>query len=235
MNIKPGKFLLLSVFVLSLSQLIHSPSFADSDWQLRKDKKGIQVYTRSVAGTDFDAFKAEIILDTTLSTLMAVHTDVAYVKEWMKDCDESELLSELTPTGYTAYFKTDSPWPVKDRDYALRYTIAQDPKTHAVKLSFITEVGLVPKSDDCVRITKINGFWEMTPLQSEEGQHQVKVNYQVEADPGGSVPSWLANSFVVDQPYESLQKLRDRVKMDQYQNKTFSFIKDPFRGLNLSP
>lgn len=215
---------------LLIGLLMTANAMAESEWQLRKDSDDIKVFTRSLEGTDFDAFRGEVVLNTSLSTLMAVHTDVAYVKEWMKDCEESELLSELTPTGYTAYFKTDSPWPVKDRDYALRYNISQDPEDYSVTLSFTTEMGLVPQSDDCVRITKLSGFWKMTPLKNNASEEpQVQVVYQVEADPGGSVPAWLANSFVVDQPYESLKKLRKRVKMDKYQSAGFDFLKDPVR------
>lgn len=195
----------------------------DSDWVLRKDAEGIKVFTRKLAESDFHLFRGEVTLPTNLSTLMAVHADVAYVKEWMKDCDESELLSELGPDGYYAYFKTDSPWPVQDRDYALKYTITQDPKDHALTLSFTTEAGLVPKSDDCVRITKLSGFWKMIPTKDQ----QVEVIYQVEADSAGAIPAWLANNFVVDQPFESLRKLKERIKMEKYQNQTFDFVKDP--------
>lgn len=198
--------------------------FAEAEWQVRKDEEGIKVSTRKVEGSKFESFKGEVTIETTLSTLMAVHADVAYVKEWMKDCAESELLSELSPEGYYAYFKNDSPWPVKDRDYAIKYTIEQDPTDHTLTLAFTSAVGLVPKTDDCVRVTELSGFWKMTPI----GTNQVKVLYQVEADPGGTVPAWLANSFVVDQPFESLKKLKTRVKMEKYQGKRFDFIKDPY-------
>ena len=218
------KHLTLSLWILlATNLLIADKAIAEADWQLRKDQQGIQIFTREVKGSDFHSFKGMITLDTNLTTLMAVHTDVAYVKEWMKDCDESEMLSELTPTGYTAYFKTNSPWPVKDRDYALQYAIEQDKSNLAVTLSFRSAVGLVPKADDCVRITELEGFWKMEP----HGKQRVKVTYQVEADPAGSVPAWLANNFVVDQPFESLKRLRERVKMVKYQNKQFDFIKEP--------
>lgn len=203
--------------------------FADSEWKLRKDNNGIKIFTRSIEGSDFDSFRGEVTLNTTLSTLMAVHADVAYVKEWLKGCESAELLSEISAEGYYAYFKTDSPWPVKDRDYALKYTINQDATDHSLTLSFTTAVGLVPESDDCVRITKLNGFWKMTPLMAAPNKPQVKVVYQVNADPGGTVPAWLANSFVVDQPYHSLKQLKHRVTLEKYQNQHFSFVKDPAR------
>ena len=38
------------------------------------------------------------------------------------------------------------------------------------------------------------------------------MTYEVHTEPGGSVPSWLANSFVVDAPLQTLQGLRAKVE-----------------------
>ena len=39
----------------------------------------------------------------------------------------------------------------------------------------------------------------------------MEVTYEVHTEPGGSVPSWLANSFVVDAPLQTLRGLRLRM------------------------
>jgi len=196
---------------------------AEEEWTLGKEENGIKVFTKKIEGSKFKAFRAETVVNATLSTLMAVHADVEYVNEWLKDCAESQLLTEFDPNGYAVYFKTDSPWPVKDRDYTLKYKIEQDPKDYTLTIYFTAEVGLMPESDDCVRITVLDGFWKMKPVASGG----VKVIYQVSTDPGGGVPAWLANSFVIDQPFHSLTKLHDRVKMEKYQGKKFEFVKEP--------
>ena len=41
-----------------------------------------------------------------------------------------------------------------------------------------------------------------------KGDNLTEVTYQVHTEPGGSVPSWLANSFVVDAPFNTLSGLR---------------------------
>ncbi|MDX1693813.1 MAG: START domain-containing protein [Ketobacteraceae bacterium] len=205
------------------------PVQAMADWELQQDKDGIRVFTKALPDSDFDAFKAETIIDTRLSTLMAVHFDVNSVKDWMKNCDESRLLSDdISPAGYTAYFRTDSPWPLDDRDYTLNYDIQQDPEDLTVTLSFHSVTDLVPENDGVVRVTELEGFWKMTPLKQKGKQDQdgVSVTYQVKANPGGNVPAWLANSFAVEQPFESLQNLRQQVKQDKYKSKHFSFIKE---------
>lgn len=64
-------------------------------------------------------------------------------------------------------------------------------------------LSICPRSEGVVRVAKVDGFWQFT-AQGE----RVEVVYQVGSDPGGSVPAWLANSFVVDAPYNTLYKLR---------------------------
>ncbi|MGH8352275.1 MAG: START domain-containing protein, partial [Pseudomonas sp.] len=54
----------------------------------------------------------------------------------------------------------------------------------------------------------VEGLWKLVPM----GGGEVEVTYQVHSEPGGSVPSWLANSFVVDAPYNTLAALRARAE-----------------------
>lgn len=222
---------LLTIVTLTGS-LFLSSLYAMADWQLQQEADGIQVFTKAVPDSDFDAFKAETVIDTDLTTLMAVHFDVNSVKDWMKNCDASRLLSDsISQEGYTAYFKTDSPWPVDDRDYTLTYSIEQNPDDMSVTLSFKTISDLVPETKGTVRVTELEGFWKMTPLNSDNSgsSPKVKIIYQVSANPGGSIPAWIANSFAVDQPFESLKNLRQVVKMEKYQGQTISFIQDPVK------
>ena len=208
--------------------LLSTTAMADGDWTLRKDEDGIRIYTAPVPDSNFHAFRGETRVESSLSTLMAVQADVAYVTEWLKDCDVSELLTDFSPDGYYAYFQTRSPWPVKDRDYVLRYEIDQDPDSYTVKISFEAEVGMLPETDECVRLTELSGYWELTPV----GPRETEVVYQVSADPGGNVPAWLANRFVVDQPFYSLKRLRERTQLDKYKGTHFDFIEDPFQQDN---
>lgn len=192
------------------------------DWQLKKDEDGIRIYVRNVDGSKFRSFRGITDMPTTLHALMAVHKDGTMAKQWLKDCDKAEFITEFNPKGYDMYFRTKAPWPVKDRDYALHYTVAQDPATRMLVLEFKGDADLVPEQKDCVRMSKIEGTWRMTPM----GVGLVHVEYEVHADPNGDLPAWLANQFVVDQPYHTLKKLRKQVLLPKYQSERFEFIKD---------
>ncbi len=59
-----------------------------------------------------------------------------------------------------------------------------------------------------MRVTQVDGFWKFTP----KGAGQIEVTYQVHTEPGGDVPSWLANKFVVDAPFNTLKALKERAE-----------------------
>ena len=51
--------------LLLISLLLLCPVI-DSDWNLKKDKSGIEVYTRSVEGSSFKEFKGILLFRTSL-------------------------------------------------------------------------------------------------------------------------------------------------------------------------
>ncbi|MNF14250.1 hypothetical protein D3C80_2163940 [compost metagenome] len=55
-----------------------------------------------------------------------------------------------------------------------------------------------------IRVRRLQGEWIMRPL----GERETEVTYQLQADPAGDVPGWLANRFVVDAPMVTLRTLR---------------------------
>lgn len=208
--------------LLVLGLILAGIAHAD-EWDLSLDKNGIRIYTQPSATSDFRAFRGEVTVEAPLSALVAFHSDVNAVKEWLHDCADSTLLGEFKPDGYYAYFRTAAPWPVDDRDYVLHYRFTQDPESLAVTLHFELAAGFVPQQNDCVPMEALEGFWIMTPLAPS----RTHVVYQVAADPGGSLPAWLVNESVITQPYQSLLNLRERVVEARYQGQRFDFIREP--------
>lgn len=200
-----------------------------SDWKLKKDDDGIKVFVRDIQGSDFRAFLGTVDVNSSLSAIVAVLKDGDMVKTWLKDCEQSQFLSAFDPAGYIMYYRTDAPWPVKDRDYALRYKLEQDPHTLMVTLSFKGDASLTPEQDECVRVSQIEGAWRMTP----QADGTIHLEYEVNADPNGSLPAWLANQFVVDQPFQTLKKFRTQLLLPQYRDQRFDFIKEA--GTQASP
>ena len=61
------------------------------------------------------------------------------------------------------------------------------------------------EEDDIVRIQKSNSSWTVTP----KSEGKIQIIYEVEAEPGGSIPDWLANSAASELPYNTFINLRE--------------------------
>lgn len=192
---------------------------AQADWELKKEKDGVKVYLRDVEGSDIQEYKAVAILEGQVSSFIAVMKDVDAYPELYRHTKEVKLISE-NDTFHVHYMATNTPWPVKDRDAVYSSTYSQHYNTKLVRIDMKTEQGYMKPNDDYVRMEKANGFW----LFDQVDPNKVEVVYQMHAEPGGSIPTWVINMFLVDTPIEDIEMLQERALLEKYQNQKFDFL-----------
>lgn len=213
---KHNTFIFILVLVISFSNwTLH----AQEDWKLVKDLEGIKVYTKPVATSDFKAFKAEMIIDQNVHAFLSVLFDVDNLDVWGYKLKDTELLERKGDSMQIYYAVAKAPFPYKNRDgvYLNRFNWDSKSKTLMVNIEMLQEY--MPEKDDLVRI-KGSGFWQATVLPS----NKLKINFQMQVDPGGDIAAWLANIFADDSPYYTLTELREVIKNKKYATKTYSFI-----------
>jgi hypothetical protein len=206
--------LLITLFLIPFFTVFTQTATAKSDWELEKVEEDYQlkIYTREIDNSDLKEFKGEMFVDVKLSTIVALLTDDKATPEWMNKCEHFEVLERLEGHHSIVYFVNGAPWPVSDRDAVISSKLTQDPHTLAVRIDVKALTGYLPKNDDYVRIPRMVGFWEFIPQTSG----QVLIRYQVHAEPGGSLPAWLANSVVVDTPYNTMTNMLEMLKREKY-------------------
>lgn len=176
------------------------------EWALVKEQDGIRVYLAAVPGSAFKAFRGVTSIHSDVATLSALQEDVGGACAWIYECKEQKLLKQQGNESWIhSYF--NAPWPVKARDSVLHITTEQAADGSLVRRLEAVPTYL-PEEKGYVRVTKADGFWRLQP----KGEGQVEVTYQLQSEPGGSVPSWLANRFVVDAPFNTLKGLRERAE-----------------------
>ncbi|AYC33341.1 hypothetical protein D3880_13700 [Pseudomonas cavernae] len=191
--------------VCGLSVLLGAAAHAE-DWQLAKDEDGIKVYLSSVSGSKYKAYRGVVEIKADVQTLNALQEDVPGSCRWIHACAEMKLLKRQGNEAWT-YSKIDMPWPVTGRDLVLHVKGEQTADGTIVR-QLQAEPTFIPAVKDEIRVPKLVGEWRMVP----KGQGVTEVTYQVRTEPGGSIPSWLANSFVVDAPFNTLDALRKRAE-----------------------
>ncbi|MEK1939244.1 MAG: START domain-containing protein [Pseudomonas sp.] len=176
------------------------------DWKVAKDEDGIKVFLSEVPGSQYKAYRGVTTIKSDIKTLRALQEDVSGSCQWIFQCSEQKLLKSEGAESWT-YTRFSPPWPVTPRDSIIHVTTTEEADgTVLRKLEGLPTYQ--PEEKGFVRVTKVDGFWKMVP----KGAGQVEVTYQVTTEPGGSVPSWLANSFVVDAPFKTLQGMKERAE-----------------------
>lgn len=141
-----------------------------------------------------------------MPTLPALQEDVGGSCAWMYARREHWLLKHEGGYSWTCT-RFDTPWPVMPRDSALKVSTRRGADGSVTRI-LRGVADYLPEQKGFVRVSKVDGLWSLTPKAVGE----IEVVYQVHGEPGGSVPSWLANSFVVDAPFNTLKALRKQVE-----------------------
>ena len=193
---------------------------AQADWRLKRDEDGIKVFTSDNDHSDFKCIKVECTVEATPTQLVALLLDIDRQHEWVYGSKSAQMVKKNSPNDFVFYSQVSVPWPCADRDYVAHITVNQ-PSPQLITIDSHSEPGLAPEKDRVVRVKKSSAHWDVVPV----GSGLLKIIYTVSFDPAGSVPAWLTNMFVTKGPFQTFQKLRERVK-GAYGDSHFDFIKD---------
>ena len=175
------------------------------DWTVAKNEDGIKVSLSEVAGSDYKAYQGVTLMKTTMAKLRALQEDVPGACAWIHECKMQKLLKHEGDQSWT-YTQFNTPWPVTPRDSVMHVTTTQGADGSLTrKLESVPTY--MPEEKGFVRVAKVEGFWKFVPKGD-----QIEVIYQVHTEPGGSVPSMVANKFVVDAPFKTLKALKERAE-----------------------
>nr|WP_208733638.1 START domain-containing protein [Pseudomonas duriflava] len=172
------------------------------DWKLAKDEDGIKVYTRSMEGSKYKAYRGIVQIKATPEQIAQLQENATTSCAWLYRCQQLKVLKQQGREGWT-YMRIEMPWPVTARDVVLHVTSEQLASGGFLRrLKGVPDY--IPPVEGYIRVSSFDGTWQVTPKTADN----VEVIYEAQSEPGGSVPSWLANSFVVDAPFNTLQRLR---------------------------
>lgn len=195
------KFAWLSIVFVGLFWTGHPPA----EWELKKNKEGIQIFIKKIPNSPLHAFKGKMELAASLDEIQALFEDVERFTEWSPGAKFVEPL-ESKAGMRIFYLQTNAPWPVTDRDGIYQFEFVKSAKQLTINSTCLPDY--LPVKKDHVRVPKSEGSWQFTV--QEKGKLQVI--YENHSEPGGSIPGWLANSTVVNLPFQSLKNLRQMVQ-----------------------
>jgi hypothetical protein len=194
--------------------------FSQDSWKFKKEKHDIRIYTKEVDGSPFKSFKGTMRINADMNALVAVYQDVDSYADWMPNLSRADLLQMNGDTAHIQYIVMPAPWPVKDRDAVYHFQYIKDSLTNRITIRIKCLPDYLLKVPGKVRIPKAKGTYHFIPLDNGI----VDVKFEMEVDPGGGIPAFMVNWRIVDGPMKTLKRLKERVKMEKYRNRTFSFL-----------
>ena len=209
-----------SLLLILLFVLQAMPLSAQNEWKLKTDKDGVQVYMRGEESSSYKTVKTVCTLKTSLSSVAAILLDVTRTPEWVYGTKACKLLKQESPTTLYYYAEMGMPWPVSNRDFIIRIAMSQHPQTQVITVTATNLPTYIPPQDGIVRIQRSSGLWTISPLPNG----QVRVEYVLQVDPGGSLPASIVNMFSYNGPFQSFKNLFAQVKKDPYPSAHLPFI-----------
>jgi len=196
----------LTVMIFSLFQF----SFAtaqEMQWELALEKNGIKVFTRDVENSQLKAFKGQMTLQgVDISTVENYLKNFANLPQWLDRCNEAKVLKQHNPENAVVYVSLGMPWPVKDRDVIglSQMEINQEGTRLTSHIKDIHTNEYHYTVNGRIRAEKLDSKMIFTVEKNGE----LLVVIEGHAEPGGKIPSWLANLLVTESPFKSLKNIR---------------------------
>lgn len=200
-------FLLIGLFLVIPCEIMAESQEDSLVWELRKDKEGIQVYTRQHESTGILEYKAISVIEADLGQLIELINDVDNYPSWTANCKTADVHEVINDSTRIEYLTTAVPWPLADRDVVLKFTTVKHTEDY-FEATLIAEPDAIPEQDKYVRITISEGCWIFKKIDED----RVKIFHQFYSDPGDGIPMWIVNMFIVSGPYKTLLNLKKLCK-----------------------
>ena len=181
---------------------------AEENWQLAQDEDDIRIYTKPNAKTMLKDFKADMVIQASIERVNSHMSTMEDQTKWMYDRKLTKVLDRPNDRSSIIYSVTNAPWPVMDRDAVISFTYHENNTDEFIRIDVVNVDDYYPLNNSMVRVPYLKGFWELIKIDD----NSTKIIFMNAASPGGDIPDWLADSFVLDMPYHSLNNFRNMLK-----------------------
>jgi hypothetical protein len=213
-----NKTLLLAAFSIFFISDIKAQG--SDPWVFKNEKGGVKVFYRKTA----DVYELKLVtsIQSTLSGLMALLSEVESYPKWGYKVSESKLVSHISDHESIYYSKLDFPWPLDDRDIIMHNKVEQDAQTRKIVATSVASPDAVARKAGVIRIENARTTWTIVPGSSG----WLYVEYYIYSDPGGNIPDWLVNLAIDVGPRETIKNIRKMVIDPKYQSTKLAYIKE---------
>jgi hypothetical protein len=190
------------------------PQTGKGPWELVRSDHGITVHRRSVSGSNLHEFRGSGVIEAPISRVLAVLNDSEHRLEWMAEAVDNHRIEQLGQQSEILYSRTKAPWPVADRDVVLRADTTFDGEAGQVRIELVSqEHPSMPPQKGVVRMPFLRGHWYLWP---ENNGAFTRAEYQIHANPGGMLTTFIINQVSKKIPHETIAGIKRQVQHRSY-------------------
>jgi len=195
--------------ILCISLFVFTTVKAQDNWELRRNEKGIIIYSRKKDN------KVELRLlcefDATPEQLTNQLLNIPSYTSWVYGNKKSGIIKRINDHDLIYFTEAHLPWPIQDRDLVIELTITQPTAVTPLIIQAKSIDGILPPKPHFIRVPYSVATWRVFPMPGNRS----KLDYTFSLDPGGSIPGWLVNMTIATGPYKSFLKLQDIMKAEK--------------------
>ncbi len=196
----------VAITIILINALLLSTEHQTGEWKKSLDKDDIIIYTREVQDSPFLEFRAEAEMQGSLKHFKEIITDFEKYPEIIPDCKTVTVIETPSPDEYIYHMELKVPFPFAQRDVVQHLIVEESPEKLIVLLKNLPE--RLETAEQVVRIQKAYGSWKVKEISADK----IFIEFQYLADPGGGIPPWLVNSFIVKSPFKTLKSMRKEMQ-----------------------
>jgi len=181
-----------------------------------KRAHGITVTRRETPGKNHLEFRGRGVINAPIVNIMSAIADPVSRKEWIEGCLEVKVLKQINDKEAIFYYAQAAPWPLKDRDYIARSKFIVDEKRKWVHIKVRSIKFKGGPKRNRQRMPFLFAKWSLKPIKKGKASW---VEFWVQADPGGIIPTWIANIVTKKVPYKTMMKLRKYLRSGKVDKK----------------
>lgn len=160
-----------------------------------------------VDGKPLKAYKGIAEINAPADKVFALIEDVNNTDWWDKNLSQIKVLGYEKNRFARYHLIFDMPWPVSDRELYVDAKVTVEPETGIRKITAGPLQVDIPAQKEMIRIDEYRQTWTVRPVNP----NLTHVTLEGFVNPGGSLPAWVINMFIVDSPMNSIGEIRKRM------------------------
>lgn len=185
------------------------------DWQEVPPPSSIsntRLYTNR-AQEKVQAVKMDLPIQAPLEMVLCVLRSAPLNPLWIPRSQGAKVIQTEGEHSWV-HFRSDFPWPFKDRDAIMKFTLSEQltPEEHRIHIVMESQSDKLKAMPGYKRVESAKGEWILTSERNPLEQTTTQVTYINDFDPGLPLPTFLVNRSIVENTWNTGKNLKQFVE-----------------------